>query len=55
MDIAFFSIDLHNVLGVLFGIKSALKLTGLDAIETGDGGVGAFFGDGESESALDLN
>ncbi len=55
MDIAFFSLDLHDVLGVLFGIKSALKLTGLDAIETGDSGVGAFFGDGESESALDLN
>ncbi len=55
MYIAFFSLDLHDVLGILFGIKSALKLTSLDAIETGDGGVGAFFGDGESKSALDFD
>jgi hypothetical protein len=55
LDIAFFSLDLHDVLGILFGIKSALKLTGLYAIETGDGGVGAFFGDGESKSALDFD
>jgi hypothetical protein len=55
LDVAFFSLDLHNVLGILFGIKSALKLTSLNAIEAGDGGVGAFFGDSESESALDFD